>query len=238
MKEQRFFYVSDASDVNSLPEKEAQHATRVLRLKEDDEIFLLDGKGAIYRAVITDISNKRCQYTIKDKTHQDKYWQRDIHLAIAPTKMMERMEWMTEKATEIGVDSISFMDCAYSERRKIRVDRIDNITVAAMKQSHNAWKSAVNEIVKFKDYIDNNSDGECYICHCYNEIERTDLFNSLKQIPKDSKIRVLIGPEGDFSIDEIRYAMSKGYKSVSLGQARLRTETAALSAIMMCHLSC
>lgn len=238
MKEQRFFYVSDASDVNSLPEKEAQHATRVLRLKEDDEIFLLDGKGAIYRAVITDISNKRCQYTIKDKTHQDKYWQRDIHLAIAPTKMMERMEWMTEKATEIGVDSISFMDCAYSERRKIRVDRIDNITVAAMKQSHNAWKTAVNEIVKFKDYIDNNSDGECYICHCYNEIERTDLFNSLKQIPKDSKIRVLIGPEGDFSIDEIRYAMSKGYKSVSLGQARLRTETAALSAIMMCHLSC
>ena len=237
MKEQRYFYVPNASEVNVLPEKEAQHATRVLRLIENDEIFLLDGRGDIFRAEITDITNKRCQYSIIDKTHQDKYWQRDIHIAIAPTKMMERMEWMVEKATEIGVDHVSFVDCAYSERHKIRIDRIDNITIAAMKQSHNAWKTSVDEIIKFKNYINNNSDGECYICHCYNEIEREDLFENLKHIPCDSKIHILIGPEGDFSLEEIKYAISKGYKSVSLGQARLRTETAALSAVMMCHLS-
>ena len=238
MKEQRYFYVPDASDTNELPEKEAQHATRVLRLKENDEIFLLDGSGTVYRAEIKEASNRHCQYNIKEKTQQDKYWQRDIHIAIAPTKMMERMEWMVEKTTEIGVDGISFIDCAYSERRKIRIDRIDNITVAAMKQSHNAWKTATNDIIKFKNYIDNNSDGERYICHCYNEIEREDLFQDLKRLPKDCKIHILIGPEGDFSLEEIKYAMSKGYKSVSLGQARLRTETAALSAVMMCHLSC
>ena len=146
---------------------------------------------------------------------------------------MERTEWMAEKVTEIGVDELSFPECRFSERRKLRKERIEKVVVAAMKQSHKAWMPQVNEMCTFKQLIDSERGGLKYICHCYNEIEREDLVTLLKEAAAkaegstDEDITILIGPEGDFSVEEVRYAMSKGYRSTSLGPSRLRTETAA-----------
>jgi 16S rRNA (uracil1498-N3)-methyltransferase len=238
MKEERYFYAPKAEIVNELPQDEAIHATRVLRLKEDDEIYLIDGCGFFYKAKITMSSPKRCMYTIKEKLKQDKSWEGHIHIVMAPTKMMERIEWMAEKATEIGIDEISFIECQYSERRSLRTERIDKIVVAAIKQSHKAWKPKVNNnLIPFSDFLKQNTNGQKYICHCYNEIERTDLFELLNSNKTKEDITIMIGPEGDFSIDEVRQAIKHGFKPVSLGKSRLRTETAALSAVMMAQLT-
>jgi len=238
MKEERYFYAPKAEIVNELPQDEAIHATRVLRLKEDDEIYLIDGCGFFYKAQITMSSPKRCMYTIKEKLKQDKSWGGHIHIVMAPTKMMERIEWMAEKATEIGIDEISFIECQYSERRSLRTERIDKIVVAAIKQSHKAWKPQVNNnLIPFSDFLKQNTNGQKYICHCYNEIERTDLFELLNSNKTEEDITIMIGPEGDFSIDEVRQAIKHGFKPVSLGKSRLRTETAALSAVMMAQLT-
>ncbi len=238
MKEERFFFVPDAADNDSLPQEEAIHATRVLRLHEGDDIFLMDGCGSFYKAEVTMAASKKCSYAIKEKMPQQRQWHRKIHIAMAPTKMMERVEWMAEKATEIGVDSLSFLECKFSERRQIRKDRVEKIVIAAMKQSRKAWLPEVREICHFQDFINEDRSGQKFICHCYDEIERTDLFSLLngKQQDINEDITILIGPEGDFSIDEVRYALSHGYISVSLGTSRLRTETAALSAVMMAQL--
>lgn len=243
MKEERFFYVPDAFHTNNLPEDEAKHAIRVLRLKEADEIFLMDGIGNFYKAEITMISNKRCTYQINEILPQRPIWYGYIHIAMAPTKMMERTEWMTEKSTELGINEISFLECKYSERRQIRIDRIEKIVLSAMKQSRKAWKPCVNEMTDFRNFIDKYCEGDRYICHCYDEIEKKKLFDELTNDnnkatePQDKKVTILIGPEGDFSIDEVEYAIKNGYKSVSLGKSRLRTETAALSAVMMAQLA-
>lgn len=156
---------------------------------------------------------------------------------MAPTKMMERTEWMVEKATEVGVDEFSFVECQFSERRRMRHDRLDKIAVSAMKQSRKAWKPIINELMDFKTFIDSHLKGSRYICHCYNEIERSDLFEELTDKKSDEEITILVGPEGDFSTNEVKEAIEKGYKSVSLGNSRLRTETAALYAAMMPHLA-
>lgn len=236
MKETRYFYVPNAQQMNELPQDEAQHAIRVLRLVEGDEIFLMDGKGTFYKAEVTLAQGKRCHYDIKETIPQQKSWKGHIHLAMAPTKMMERVEWMAEKATEIGCDEFSFLLCKFSERKQMRADRVEKIVLSAMKQSRKAWKPIVNELQSFKDFINTPKEGRKFICHCYDEIPRIDLFN-LIQDDKDSNITILIGPEGDFSVEEVKMAIEAGYESVSLGSARLRTETAALSAVMMSQLS-
>jgi 16S rRNA (uracil1498-N3)-methyltransferase len=183
---------------------------------------------------------------------------------MAPTKMMERTEWMAEKATEIGVDEFSFLECQFSERRNMRTDRIDKIVVAATKQSRKAWKPVVNDLQSFRSFIEQPREGLKFICHCYDEIERKDLFETLMSleslgslkatkvpvnvpvpvpvnvpvnVPVPVNITVLVGPEGDFSIDEVKLAMEHGYISTSLGSQRLRTETAALSAVMIMQLA-
>lgn len=238
MKEERFFYVPKAKDAQELPEEEAQHAVRVLRLKEGERIFLMDGCGCFYEAEITLAAHKHCMYDIIKELPQERIWQGRIHLAMAPTKMMERTEWMAEKITEIGVDEISFLECQYSERRKMRIDRIEKIILSAMKQSRKAWKTQANDLSAFKKFIDSHNEGRKYICHCHDEIEREDLFfNLTKTKESDEQTTILIGPEGDFSIEEVKYAMERGYISVSLGKSRLRTETAAISAIMTAHLA-
>ena len=157
---------------------------------------------------------------------------------IAPTKIIDRIEWMAEKATEIGFDELSFLNCKFSERKKMRVDRIDKIVVSALKQSHKAWKPIVRDIVPFKKFVSEARPGRKFICHCYEEIEKKDLFLELQQpYDDDGSVTVLIGPEGDFSIDEVRLAMEYGYESASLGSSRLRTETAGLMAVAMSNLS-
>ena len=237
MKEVRSFYVPDALTATELPPEEAMHALRVLRMKIGDEMVLMDGQGNYYRAEVTLAHTKHCLYEIKEQMPQQRQWQGHLHLAIAPTKMMERIEWMTEKAVEIGVDEISFLNCQFSERRLIKIPRLEKIMVSAVKQSHKAWATQLNEIVNFDTFIKQPREGHQYIAHCYEEVPRTYLFDELQKIAVSDDTTVLIGPEGDFSIDEVRQAVAEGYISVHLGKSRLRTETAGLSAVMMMQLA-
>lgn len=248
-KEVRYFYVPEAATAGELPADEAVHATRVLRLQAGDEMFLMDGQGSFYRAQVSCASNKRCMYSIMDVLPQTKTWQGYVHLAIAPTKDIGRIEWMVEKATEVGVDEISFLNCQFSERRTIREDRLLRIVVSAMKQSRKAWLPKVNAMQSFRDFITTHTEGQRFICHCYPEIERADFFDTINRnyaaghasVSPDSvsndAITILVGPEGDFSVEEVRLALDGGYQSVSLGSSRLRTETAGLAAVMMANLT-
>lgn len=234
MKEVRFFY--DPEVRGELPKDEAQHAVRVLRLDVGDEINLMDGQGTFYHAEITSATNHRCTYTILERRPQQPAWRGHLHLAMAPTKLNDRVEWFAEKATEIGFDELSFLNCQFSERRVIKNERIDKILVSAMKQSHKAWKPQLNEMLDFKRFVTAERSGQKFICHCYSETdiegegEKPLLFDVL-QPGEDAT--VLIGPEGDFSVEEVRLALQHGYRSVSLGRSRLRTETAALAAVHM-----
>ena len=238
MKEARYFYVPGASTAGKLPDDEATHAIRVLRLREGDEIFLIDGVGNFHRAEVTLVSSKHCAYQVLETIPQTSVWRGHIHLAMAPTKMMDRVEWMAEKATEIGFDELSFLDCRFSERRVVKTDRVERIVVAAVKQSRKAWMPVVNEMMPFERFVRTPREGAKFIAHCYEEIERNDLFNTLMAMEDDNpQVTILVGPEGDFSVDEVRLAMDNGYVPVSLGECRLRTETAALSAVMMAQLT-
>ena len=237
MKESRYFYVPNATEHNELPTDEAIHAIRVLRLKIGDDIFLIDGKGTFYEAVVTLANSKHCLYKITQTLVQNKTWKGHIHLAIAPTKDISRIEWLVEKATEIGFDEISFLNCQFSERKNLRIDRIERIVISAMKQSRKAWKPIVNNMLSFEDFMQKEVTGQKFICHCYNEIEKTDFFSNINNSGLFEDITVLIGPEGDFSINEVHQALQQQYKSTTLGNSRLRTETAGLAAVLMANLA-
>lgn len=237
MKEVRFFYVPEAATSSELPADEAMHALRVLRLKAGDELMLMDGQGSYYRAEVTLAHTKHCFYEVRERLPQQRQWRGHLHLAIAPTKMMERIEWLTEKAVEVGIDEMSFLNCQFSERRLVKIPRLSKIMISAVKQSHKAWATQLNEMTPFDDFIQQPHAGRKYIAHCYEEIPRTYLFEELSKPSDTDDAVVLIGPEGDFSVDEVRRAMAQGYQSVHLGKSRLRTETAGLSAVMMMHLS-
>ena len=232
MKEARYFFVPDAAQQTELPADEAMHALRVLRLKSGDEMFLMDGEGNYYRAQVTIAATHRCFYEILETMPQERQWQGRVHLAIAPTKMMDRIEWMVEKATEIGVDEVSFLNCQFSERRLVKTTRLEKIIVAAVKQSHKAYKPQLHEIESFKAFIHEPREGRKFIAHCYEEVPRSYLFEELKKDGGTEDATVMIGPEGDFSIEEVKMAVEAGWQSVHLGESRLRTETAA---VVACH---
>ena len=237
MKETRYFYVPNAESSNELPAEEAAHASRVLRLESGDEVFLIDGAGCFFKAQLTLVTKSRCLYDIVERLPQEKTWRGRIAIAMAPTKVIDRVEWTLEKATEIGVDEFSLLNCAFSERRNEKLERLDKIVVAAVKQSRKAWKPLLNDLQSFEHFMKQPRKGVKYIAHCYAEIDKKDLYNELTQLNCDEEVTILIGPEGDFSIEEVRLAMSQGYVSVSLGQSRLRTETAALAATMIAQLA-
>ena len=237
MKETRYFYVPNAECSNELPAEEAAHASRVLRLESGDEVFLIDGAGCFFKAQLTLVTKSRCLYDIVERLPQEKTWRGRIAIAMAPTKVIDRVEWTLEKATEIGVDEFSLLNCAFSERRNVKLERLDKIVVAAVKQSRKAWKPLLYDIQSFEHFVKQPRKGVKYIAHCYAEIDKKDLYNELTQLNCDEEVTILIGPEGDFSIEEVRLAISQGYVSVSLGQSRLRTETAALAATMIAQLA-
>lgn len=237
MKETRFFYVPDAENATELPAEEASHAVKVLRLKGGDELMLMDGVGNFYRAEVTLAAPHHCLYRILEKMPQPRQWQGSVHLAIAPTKMNDRIEWLAEKATEVGLDELSFLNCQFSERRNLKTERISKILVSAVKQSHKAFMPVVNELTPFKQFVAAHHEGHRYIAHCYQEVDRVNLFDELCRLNASEDALVMIGPEGDFSIDEVRLAVDAGFVSVDLGKSRLRTETAGLSAVMMMQLA-
>ena len=222
------FYTPDIQTSTELPEEEAQHCVRVLRLTAGDEISLTDGKGNFYRAEISVATHKRCLVNIKETIHQEPLWQGHLHIAMAPTKNMDRNEWLAEKATEIGFDELTFLNCRFSERKVIKTERIEKILVSAIKQSLKARLPRLNEMTDFNSFIEKDFSGQKFIAHCY-EGEKPLLKDVLK---KGEDTLVLIGPEGDFSEEEVKKAIEKGFIPISLGKSRLRTETAALVA---CH---
>lgn len=228
MKEERFFYQPDI-EAGELTKEDTQHAVRVLRMTVGDTIWLMDGRGTFFEAEITAAGNHRCAYRIVEEMPQERAWKGHLHLAVAPTKLNDRIEWLAEKATEIGFDELSFLDCKFSERHVIKTERIDKIVVSAMKQSRKAWKTVVNEMQPFDAFVRQERSGQRFICHCY-EGDKPYLLDVLEP---GEDATVLIGPEGDFSIDEVRLAESLGYRPVTLGKSRLRTETAALVAVHM-----
>ncbi len=224
----QLFYAPDISVNLELPEEESGHCARVLRLREGDEILITDGKGLFYKALLTSVHPKHCGVEVLESWTQPPLWKGNVHIAVAPTKHMDRMEWFVEKATEIGVDAITFLNCRFSERREIKVPRVEKIMVSAMKQSQKASLPVITGMTDFKDFIRSPFAGQKFIAHCEDE-EKYVLGNCYH--PGDDVV-VLIGPEGDFSPEEIKQAQENGFVGVSLGASRLRTETAALVA---CH---
>lgn len=227
------FYTPDIANTQELPEEEAGHCLRVLRLGVGDEVMLTDGKGFFYQAVIAAATQKRCMVKLISKTEQEPFWNGHLHLALAPTKNMDRMEWLAEKATEIGFDELTFLNCRFSERKVIKTDRIEKIVVSAVKQSLKARKPVVNEMMDFRKFMEREFPGQKFIAHCY-EGEKPLLKDVLQP---DEDAVVLIGPEGDFSPEEVALATEKGFQAVSLGKSRLRTETAALVAVHLMNLT-
>lgn len=225
----QFFYTPDISgDCYTFTKEESRHCIKVLRKKLGDTIYLVDGRGKRYTTCLTDDNPKACQVEVQETEDVTKGRDYHIHLAVAPTKNMDRFEWFLEKATEIGVDEITPIICDHSERKVIKAERLQKIVIAAMKQSLKADLPILNEATSLSHFLKENHQGQCFIAHC-EEREKHSLKDSL-QLKED--VLLLIGPEGDFSSTEIEIASSKGFQAVSLGNSRLRTETAA---VVACH---
>ena len=223
------FYVPDIAGSWELSDEEAAHALRVLRIAVGDALDITDGRGNLYRTEVASIAGKHCYVKAVEPVPVPKNWNGTFHLAIAPTKNMDRIEWLAEKATEIGLDAITFLNCRFSERKVVKCDRVERIVVSAMKQSLKYCKPVVGEMTDFKRFVAEERPGAKFIAHCH-EGERV-LLKEVMQADED--VTLLVGPEGDFSPEEVKMAMEAGYKPVSLGNSRLRTETAALAA---CHI--
>ena len=226
------FYAPDIAVHPQLPEPEAQHCLKVLRMQEGDILHLTDGKGNFYKALIAEAHPKHCQLDILEIIHQQPLWKGQIIIAVAPTKNIERMEWFAEKAAEIGIDRIAFMNCRFSERKEIKPERINKILISAMKQSLKAHLPELQAMTDFKKFIMQPFEGQKFIAHCYPEEKL--LLSKIYRSGENALI--LIGPEGDFSEEEIELAIKQGFVPVSLGESRLRTETAALTACQIIHI--
>lgn len=215
-----------------LPEDESGHVIRVLRLNKGDEIRITDGTGFFYRAIITGPHPKHCEVKIITTEQQTPLWSFQIHIAVAPPKPIDRMEWFVEKATEVGIDVITCLNCRFSERHEIKEARLEKILISAMKQSQKAQLPLLKGMTDFSDFINQPFDGLKFIAHC--EEGEKPLLQQIYHCGKNALI--LIGPEGDFSPEEITLAIQKGFRPVSLGKSRLRTETAAFVACHTIHL--
>lgn len=220
-----FFDENVKNEGGFLSEQEAKHCINVLRHKKGDKIRLLNGQGLSVVAEITETGKSLCRYKVLDhvQTPEKPFC---IHLAIAPTKNTDRMEWMAEKLTEIGVDEITFILSENSERKRLRTDRIEKKVLSAMKQSKNPFKPQINDIMSFRDFIRHEHNlNEKFIAQVHPD---HPYFADVAK--RDSNILILIGPEGDFSGEEVSIAKKHGFKPVELGRHTLRTETAGLMA--------
>lgn len=223
------FYTPDLSgNTYTLDETESKHCVRVLRLEKGDEITLVDGRGGFYLAEIDDPNPKRCAVKIVKAEHNFGKTSFKVHIAIAPTKNIERIEWFLEKATEIGIDRVTPLLCRFSERKEIKAERLEKVMISAMKQSLKAYLPQLDELTKFNEFIQQPFNGQKFIAHC--DDQHRDLLRN--KVIFGQNCLILIGPEGDFSSEEIELALKQGFQPVSLGESRLRTETAGLVA---CH---
>ncbi len=212
----------------TLSEDESKHIIRVLRMKEGEQLILVNGKGESFICTITEAHPKKCQLAIDD-CHTQNRPNYSIHIAIGPTKQLDRMEWFIEKATEIGVTEITLISSKNQERSKIKIERLLKKAISALKQSQRLFLPKINELTDVKLFIKKNPNG--LIAHCYEE-PKDNFENSFKT----NSCPILIGPEGDFTKDEIEFALQNGYKTITLGENRLRTETAGLYVCMRAKL--
>jgi len=225
----QLFYTQNIKDNMAIfTEEEARHI-KVLRKKTGDVLHFIDGVGGWYKGEIMEVHKKQCVLSILE--HSPSYNQRKVHLhiAIAPTKNINRLEWFLEKATEIGIDEITPILCDRSERKKIRNDRLEKILLSAAKQSLKAYLPKLNELTDYQDFIKKENDSLKYIAYCNDD----NLNHLKKEYSSPQNVTILIGPEGDFSEKEIQFALENNYQGISLGDSRLRTETAG---IVACHI--
>ncbi|MDE6410227.1 MAG: 16S rRNA (uracil(1498)-N(3))-methyltransferase [Muribaculaceae bacterium] len=226
------FYSPDIETTGVLPEIESGHCCRVLRMKEGDIIYVVDGLGHEFECEITDAHPKHTALKIISSKEEPKHWKERIVLAVAPTKNIDRIEWMLEKVVEIGVDEIVLLKCDHSERRNINEERLLKIIISAMKQSLKATLPVFKGLIPFREYMDSIDTEGRYMGYCDSETERCDFATSY---PGNRNLTILIGPEGDFSPEEVKLAISNGFIPVTFGESRLRTESAALFAVTATH---
>lgn len=227
------FYSPDIKTTLTLPEDESAHCCRVLRMKEGDHISVVDGKDHRYECVIVEAHPKHTVIEIVSEEEIHPYWKERIIVAVAPTKNIERIEWFIEKAVEIGVDEIYLIKCERSERKNIKLERLEKIVVSSMKQSLKLRLPKLIGLVDFKDFVSNLNCAQKFVGYCDKNVERR-LF--VKEFDPGEDVTIMIGPEGDFTPKEIELAFSHGFLPVSFGESRLRTETAALYATEAVHI--
>lgn len=223
----QIFYTPDIQDdVYILNEEESRHCIKVLRLQKGDTVNLVDGCGTFYTAEITDPHPKRTSLRVMSR--QAEFGKRNhyLHLAVAPTKNIERFEWFLEKATEIGIDEITPVICDRSERKDVKTERLNKIITSAVKQSIKAYHPKLNEAVRLKSFLSAEYPGQKFIAHC-NSGDKSALKNILI---RETACTILVGPEGDFTPEEVSLSRDSGFVPITLGDTRLRTETAALEA--------
>lgn len=227
------FYAPDIETTLTLPQSDSQHCVRVLRMQPGDELEVIDGRGHRFRCVLADAHSKHAAVEIIEKTDMPLSWPQRITVAVAPTKHMDRMEWMVEKLTEIGVNRIIPLLCQRSERKGIKTERLEKIAVSAMKQSLKSVLPVISPMTSLRNVISEFNGTQRFVAYCDPSVPRHDLCNAYH--PATDAV-IMIGPEGDFSPDEIASALSCGWIPVTLGDNRLRTETAAIVACDTFHI--
>lgn len=228
------FYAPNIQLTHTLPESDSAHCCRVLRMKEGDEVFVVDGKGSRFRCVIVEAHSKHTVLEIREEEKLPNHWGFHITLAVAPTKNADRMEWLLEKIVEIGVDRVVLLKCARSERKVMKPDRLEKVMISAMKQSLKGVLPELVPLMAFKDFVESMKDSDAFRCfgYCSDDYERQGFANTYTA---GMDVVIMIGPEGDFSPDEVEEAVKCGFLPVTFGESRLRTETAALYGVTAVH---
>lgn len=223
-----FFQPGIQENIHHLNPEESRHCVKSLRRRKGDIIDITDGRGFFYKAVITDADPLLCRFTIESTT-KESVREFSVHIAISPLKNSDRIEWFVEKAVEIGIDRITFIDCRHTERAGIKLERVKKIAISAIKQSLKASLPRIDEVVPFNDFVNRALSGDKFIA----VVQKDNPLHLMNAARPGSDATVLIGPEGDFSKEELAIATTAGYGAVSLGESRLRTETAGVAA---CHI--
>lgn len=233
----QLFYAPDISSKEyTLSEEESKHCVRVLRKRVGDTIHIIDGRGSLYSCLLINDAPKRCIVEVVNVIEEYEKLPYNLHLAIAPTKVIDRFEWSLEKITEIGVTAITPLESFHSERRQIKDERSVKVVTAAVKQSLKAYHPLFESMCSFNDFVCRDfGDAELFIAHCGEDSDKMALSELLK--PHGSYV-IAIGPEGDFSTQEVELAKAHGFRSISLGRSRLRTETAAVVAAATVNIIC
>lgn len=229
------FYVENIAETLTLNEEESHHCVKVLRLAEGDAISVVDGKGKLYECHIDRAHSKHCHVAIDSVREEPTSWHHRIVLGVSPTKNLDRMEWLTEKCTEMGIDEIVPLLCHNSERKVLKTERLNKIAVAGMKQSKKSVLPKIHEMTAVKDVLNGNFAGNRFIAYCDMMLPRELRHSFVKDYKPGVDTLVLVGPEGDFSPAEVELALKNGFVPVSLGESRLRTETAGVYACAVCH---